>query len=54
VQDQRSYTILQQMEADEARHRDDAVNLGAKELPGVIKKTMAMTSKVMVRTAYWV
>lgn len=54
VQDQRSYTILQQMEADEARHRDDAVNLGAKDLPGVIRQTMAMTSKVMVKTAYWV
>lgn len=54
AQDQRSYTILQRMEADEAKHRDEAVNLGAKELPAVIRKTMALTSKVMVKTAYWV
>jgi len=52
--DARSYTILQQMQADEARHRDDAVHLGANELPFVIRKGMAMTSKVMVKAAYWV
>jgi ubiquinone biosynthesis monooxygenase Coq7 len=52
--DKRSYTILQQMEADEARHRDDAVVLGAQALPSVIRKGMALTSKVMVKTAYWV
>jgi ubiquinone biosynthesis monooxygenase Coq7 len=54
VDDKRSYTILQQMQADEARHRDDAVHLGAKELPGIIQKGMALTSKLMVQTAYWV
>lgn len=52
--DKRSYTILERMEADEAKHRDDAIHLGAKELPGLIKKMMALTSKVMVKTAYWV
>jgi ubiquinone biosynthesis monooxygenase Coq7 len=54
AEDQRSYAILQQMEADEARHRDDAVTLGANVLPNVIRKGMALTSKVMVKTAYWV
>lgn len=52
--DQRSYAILQQMEADETRHRDEAVDLGANELPSVIRKGMALASKVMVKTAYWV
>jgi ubiquinone biosynthesis monooxygenase Coq7 len=52
-QDQRSYTILQQMESDEAKHRDEAIHLGAKELPEMIKTTMAWTSKLMVKTAYW-
>lgn len=52
-QDQRSQAILQKMEADEARHRDDAVSLGAKELPTPLKKVMGLTSKVMVKTAYW-
>ncbi len=53
-QDQRSYTILERMEKDEAKHRDEAIAAGAHELPEMIKKTMAITSKVMVKTAYWV
>jgi ubiquinone biosynthesis monooxygenase Coq7 len=52
--DERSYAILQKMETDEAKHRDEAVKLGAKELPWTIQKTMGFISKVMVRTAYWV
>lgn len=54
AQDQRSYKILQQMEQDEARHRDEAVNLGARELPWIIRKGMALTSKIMVKSAYWI
>jgi len=53
-QDQRSYKILLQMETDEAKHRDEAVTLGARELPKVIKQSMSLTSKIMVKTAYWV
>jgi ubiquinone biosynthesis monooxygenase Coq7 len=53
AQDQRSYTILQRMEGDEAKHRDEAVMLGAKDLPEVIRKGMALTSKLMVKSAYW-
>lgn len=52
--DARSYKILERMEVDEAKHRDDAVALGAKELPELIKKGMSVTSKVMVKTAYWI
>lgn len=52
-QDQRSYKILQKMEEDEARHRDTAIESGAHELPGYIKSVMALTSKVMVKTAYY-
>ncbi|MBX3708457.1 MAG: 2-polyprenyl-3-methyl-6-methoxy-1,4-benzoquinone monooxygenase [Gammaproteobacteria bacterium] len=54
IQDQRSYKILEMMEIDEAKHRDEAIALGAKELPNFIKKSMALTSKVMVKTAYWI
>lgn len=54
TQDQRSHTILQQMQTDEAKHRDEAIHLGARELPGVIKTAMTFASKIMVRTAYWV
>jgi ubiquinone biosynthesis monooxygenase Coq7 len=52
--DARSYTILQRMETDEAKHRDEAIALGAKVLPDFMRKMMAITSKVMVKTAYWV
>lgn len=51
-QDQRSLRILQQMEKDEAKHRDEAIASGAKELPNLIKKGMMLTSKIMVKTAY--
>lgn len=54
TQDKRSLAVLKQMEEDEARHRDDAVTLGAKSLPAPVKAVMGLTSKVMVKTAYWV
>jgi ubiquinone biosynthesis monooxygenase Coq7 len=53
ARDIRSNQILQQMESDEARHRDEAMAAGAYELPRFIKKCMALTSKIMVKTAYW-
>lgn len=53
-QDSKTPVILQQMQTDEAQHRDDAISVGAAELPGVIKKLMALTSKLMVKIAYWV
>jgi|SRR5579885_417572 ubiquinone biosynthesis monooxygenase Coq7 len=52
--DQRSYKILEQMESDEARHRDEAIALGAKELPKMIKQGMGLASKIMVKSAYWI
>lgn len=51
-QDARSYNILQAMERDEAKHRDDAIAAGARELPGIVKFIMGLMSKVMVKTAY--
>lgn len=54
MQDQRSYKILKQMEQDEAKHRDEAIAAGAAELPDIIKQAMGFTSKIMVKTAYWV
>jgi ubiquinone biosynthesis monooxygenase Coq7 len=52
-EDQRSKKILQQMQIDEAEHRDAAIDAGAKKLPFFLKKWMGITSKVMVRIAYW-
>jgi ubiquinone biosynthesis monooxygenase Coq7 len=53
AQDQRSHRILERMERDEARHRDEALEAGAHELPAPIKVVMSLTSKVMVKTAYY-
>jgi 3-demethoxyubiquinol 3-hydroxylase len=54
TQDLRSYKILEQMEIDEAAHRDEAIASGARELPEMIKKSMTLASKMMVKTTYWV
>lgn len=53
-EDQRSHEILKKMESDEAKHRDEAIAAGARELPTLVKQGMKLTSKVMVNTAYWV
>lgn len=52
--DVKSAKILQQMEKDEAKHRDEAIKAGAKELPDLIKKGMSLVAKVMVKTSYWI
>jgi len=51
--DQRSYEILKKMENDEAKHRDEAIISGAKELPSPVKLAMNFMSKIMVKTVYW-
>ncbi len=51
--DKKTAKILQQMQADEARHHADASAAGAIELPAIVKKLMRLTSKIMVKTAYW-
>jgi ubiquinone biosynthesis monooxygenase Coq7 len=50
--DLRSRAILQQMKVDEAQHRDHARQAGGKSLPEAVKKLMALSSKVMTKTAY--
>lgn len=51
--DQRSFKILAQMQQDEAQHRDEALHSGAAALPEWIRKIMGMTSKMMVKIAYF-
>src|SRR3990167_3659898 len=46
AEDQKSAAVLQQMQVDEAMHRDEALNLGGKLLPALVKQAMALTSKV--------
>lgn len=52
--DLRSQAVLEQMRADEMRHAETAVRLGARELPGAVKLGMAAMSKLMTSTAYWI
>jgi len=52
VQDEKSHAILQQMQQDEAHHRDDALQAGAVALPLFVKQLMRFTSKIMVKVAY--
>lgn len=52
--DKRSQAILEQMSQDEAKHREEALSAGGRELPFIIKKIMSLTAKIMVKTAYWV
>jgi len=40
------------MRADEARHRDTAVRLGAAALPAPVKLAMRFASGLMTRIAY--
>ncbi|OJW48831.1 MAG: demethoxyubiquinone hydroxylase family protein [Candidatus Accumulibacter sp. 66-26] len=53
-QDARSRAILVQMKFDEASHADEAVRLGALELPMAVKVGMRIASRIMTRTAYYI
>jgi 3-demethoxyubiquinol 3-hydroxylase len=48
-----SRAIVAQMQADEARHADQAQAAGAAALPRPVRWAMRCASKVMTRTAYY-
>jgi len=50
--DEKSRAILEQMKEDEGLHATTALHAGGAELPTPIKKLMALTSKVMTKTAF--
>ena len=50
--DQRSRQIVAQMQADEARHADEAQAAGAVALPRPVQALMRAAARVMTRTAY--
>jgi len=52
-EDARTRTLVEAMRADEARHRDTALRLGAAELPDPVKRTMRVASRIMTSVAYW-
>lgn len=52
--DLKSRAVLQQMKIDEAIHATTAIDSGAAELPPPVKKLMAIMSKIMTRTTYYI
>ena len=52
--DKKSKAILEQMRLDEERHKDSAIERGGAELPRGTRILMALLSKVMTKTTYWV
>jgi 3-demethoxyubiquinol 3-hydroxylase len=52
-QDARSRAILAQMRTDEAQHATTALAAGGASLPEPVRQLMALTSKTMTSTAYW-
>jgi 3-demethoxyubiquinol 3-hydroxylase len=51
-EDQRTRAVVEAMRADEARHRESAIALGAAELPEPVKRAMRLASRVMTTVAY--
>jgi len=54
VEDARSRAIVEQMRDEEVEHGQNAINAGAADLPGPVKRLMRITARIMTRTAYWV
>jgi ubiquinone biosynthesis monooxygenase Coq7 len=51
-EDRRTRAVVEQMRADEARHRDTAISLGAAELPAPVRTAMRLMSRVMTTVAH--
>jgi ubiquinone biosynthesis monooxygenase Coq7 len=50
--DLRTHAVVEAMRADEAKHRDNALALGAAELPPPVKAAMRLASRLMTTVAY--
>jgi len=50
--DHRTRAVVKAMRADEAKHRDTALSLGAAEFPEPVKRAMRFAAKVMTTVAY--
>jgi 3-demethoxyubiquinol 3-hydroxylase len=51
-EDGRSRAVIEAMRADEARHREGAIALGAPELPEPVKRGMRAMAKIMTTVAH--
>ncbi|MEO1947457.1 MAG: 2-polyprenyl-3-methyl-6-methoxy-1,4-benzoquinone monooxygenase [Methylophilaceae bacterium] len=53
VEDVKTRAIIEQMHIDETAHAQEAQDLGAVELPTLVKKMMKLSSEIMTKTAYY-
>ena len=52
--DQRSFDILSTMREDELAHAEHAASHGARELPGYISRSMALTADYMKKVTFYI
>jgi len=52
--DEKSRSIVRQMDIDETEHAEHATELGGEELPGPVKGMMRAAGRVMTTASYWV
>jgi len=51
-EDRRTRAVVERMRAEEAKHRETALSLGAAELPSPVRDAMRLAAKVMTTLAY--
>lgn len=54
ARDAKSHAVLSQMQQDEAKHAETALQHGGAALPAPVKLAMKLSSKVMTKTTFWV
>lgn len=54
LNDKKTAAILEQMQIDESKHSEEALESGAENLPEGLKKVMSVIAKVMTRTSYYI
>lgn len=52
--DEKSRAVLKQMKEDEGHHATVALHAGGAHLPKPVQQLMALTSKLMTRSTYWI
>ena len=54
LNDKKTAAILEQMQIDESKHSEEALESGAENLPEGLKKVMSVIAKVMTKTSYYI
>ncbi|MDB3880582.1 2-polyprenyl-3-methyl-6-methoxy-1,4-benzoquinone monooxygenase [Gammaproteobacteria bacterium] len=54
LNDKKTAAILEQMQVDESKHSEEALESGAKNLPEGLKSVMSVIAKVMTKTSYYI